>query len=155
MASALRSILTGTKRSKYHRYLVLTLALGVFATTFAAYALGLFYVSGGIVFIPFYAAIVGMIAGCWVGYSRSGLLFAWVVTYTSLLGFHADHAFFGLSSRGFAEQLAYFVRLDGLIFLAVEGIVLGTLAFILGFLVRWGIDSFRSNVALTPDGKGN
>ena len=155
MAASLRSILIGTKQLDYHRFHVLSLALGVFVITFVAYALELFTVSGGLVFIPFYAAIVGMIAGCWVGYARNGLLFAWLVTYTSLLGYHADHAFFGLSRRGFTEQFAYFVRLDGLVFLAVEGVVLGTLAFILGTLVRWGINSFQSIVAPMLAEKGN
>lgn len=146
MVFSLRSICLGTNQSDYHYYLVFSLALGAFVINLAAYALGLFSVSGGVVFLPFHAAIVGMIAGFWIGYSRSGLLFAWVVTYTSLLGYHADHAFFGLSGRGFAEQLTYFVRLDGLVFLAVEGIALGTLAFILGSLVRGGIDLFRSEL---------
>lgn len=155
MAHSLRSFLFGTKQSEHHRHLVFAIALGVFVTTFAAYALGLFYVSGGVVFIPFHAALVGMIAGCWVGYSRRGVLFAWVVTYTSLLGYHADHAFLGLSGRGFAEQLTYFVRLDGLVFLAVEGIILGTLAFVLGALVRWGLDSFRNTVAPKRADKGS
>lgn len=153
MTAPLRSILVGTKRSAYHRYLVLVLALGAFATTFAAYALGLFYVSGGVVFIPFYAAVVGMVAGCWIGYARRGLLFAWLVTYTSLLGYHADHAFFGLSGRAFGDQVAYFVRSDGLAFLAVEGLVLGTLAFVLGSVVRWGFDALRSGAATTAAGK--
>lgn len=153
MTASLRSILVGTRQSAYHRYLVVALALGVFVTTSAAYALGIFSVSGGVVFVPFYAAVVGMVAGCWVGYSRNGLLFAWLVTYTSLLGYHADHAFFGLSGREFGDRLAYFVRPDGVTFLAVEGIVLGTLAFALGFAVRRGIDSFRSGAATTAAGK--
>lgn len=153
MTASLRSILVGKKQSAYHRYLVVALALGVFVTSLAAYALGVFSVSGGVVFIPFFAAVVGMLAGCWVGYSRSGLLFAWLVTYTSLLGYHADHAFFGLSGREFGDQLAYFVRSDGLAFLAVEGLVLGTLAFVLGFTVRWGIDSLRTGAATTAAGK--
>jgi len=86
MATPLRSILIGTKKSEHQLSLKMGLALGVFVTTFAGYALGIFFVSGGIVWIPFHAAIVGMIVGSWVGFSRNGLLFAWVVTYTSLLG---------------------------------------------------------------------
>lgn len=148
MVSSLQSILIGTKQSDYPTSLVLALGLGVFVTTFAAYALELFFVSGGLVWIPLHAAIVGLIAGCWVGYSQNGLLFAWLVSYTSLLGYHADSAVSEFSE--FTEQLTYFVRLDGLVFLAVEGIVVGTVAFILGSIVRWGINSFRSDATLAP-----
>lgn len=152
MSPSLRSILLGTRQPEHHRFIVLGLALGVFVTTYAAYDLGIFSVSGGIVWIPFHAAIVGMIAGCWVGYSQIGLLFAWVVTYTSLLGYHADHAVSQLS--GFTEQLAYFVRPDGLVYFGVEAVVFGTLAFLLGSLVRWGIDSFRSGATPSPSNNG-
>ena len=155
MSPSLRSILGGTRRSEHHRSLVFASALGVFVTTFTAYAIGVFYVSGGIILIPFHAAVAGMIAGCWVGYSRHGVLFAWVATYASLLGYRADHAFLGLSGREFTEQLTYFVRLDGLVFLAVEGIVFGTLAFVLGALVRWGLDSFQNTVTPMRADKGS
>lgn len=152
MSPPLRSILLGTRRPEHHRFIVLGLALGVFVTTYVAYALGIFSVSGGIIWIPFYAVIVGMIAGCWVGHSQRGLLFAWVVIYTSLLGYHADHAVSQLS--GFIEQLAYFLRPDGLVYLGVEAIVFGTLAFLMGSLVRWGIDSFRSEAVPSPSNNG-
>jgi hypothetical protein len=88
--SALRSLLLGTKRSEYGRYLVVGAAFGAFVITFVAYGLGIFSVSMGLVWIPFHAAIVGMIAGCWVGYSRGGAVLAWIVTYTSLLGYRAN-----------------------------------------------------------------
>lgn len=139
MAPSFRSVLLGTKQSEFHRYFILVLVLGVFTTTFAAYTLGLFPVSSGVIWIPFYAAIVGMIAGFWVSYSRRGLLFAWLVAYTALLGYHADQAFYGLSGRDITEQFAYFVRLDVLVVLAVEGVILGSIVFILAVLVRWGI----------------
>lgn len=137
MAAKLRSAILGSNHVADRTYVGLALALGVFVTTLIAYALGIFSASGGLVWIPFHAAAVGMIAGFWIGYSRRGLLFAWMVTYTSLLGYHADHAVSELS--GLTEQLRYFVRLDSLMFLAVEGIVLGTIAFILGALTRLGV----------------
>lgn len=96
--------------------------------------------------IPFHAAIVGATAGCWIGYSRNGLSFGWLITYASLLGYRANRAFFGLSDRGILERVVYFVRPDGLAFLAVEGIVLGTLAFVLGVIVRSGTDTLRETV---------
>ena len=152
MSPSLRSSLLGTQQTSRHRYRVLGLALGVFVTSFVAYSLGIFSVSGGLVWIPMYAVIVGMIAGCWVGYSQSGLLSAWVVTYTSLLGYHADHAVSQLS--GFTEQFVYFVRPDGLVFLGVEAIVFGTVAFLLGSLMRWGIHLFRSETTHSPSNNG-
>jgi hypothetical protein len=146
MNSALRSLLVGTTQSASRRYLVVAVAVGVFATTLAAYALELFSVSGGVVWIPFHAATVGVIAGFWIGYARRGLLFAWLVTYAALLGYHADHAFFGLSYRGFVDQLGYFLELEGLVVLALEAVVLGTLAFVLGGLLRLGVTSFQRHV---------
>jgi len=147
MGSALRSTLIGTKESEPRAYRRLALALGAFVTTFTAYTLGLFDVSGGLVWIPFHAALVGMIAGCWIGYSQRGLLFAWMVTYTSLLGYHGSDTVSQLS--GLAEQLAYFLSLDGLGFFAIEAVVLGTLAYILGFFLRLGIHLFRREAPLT------
>jgi len=146
MNPALRSLLVGTTQSASRRSLVVTVAVGVFAATLAAYALELFAVSGGVVFIPFHAATVGMIAGFWIGYAHRGLLVAWLVAYAALLGYHADHAFFGLSGRGFGDQFAYFVEWDGLVFLAVEAVVLGTLAFVVGGLLRLGVTLFQGRV---------
>jgi hypothetical protein len=145
MNPALRTLLVGTTQSASRRSLVVAGAVGVFAATLAAYALELFAVSGGVVFIPSDAATVGVIAGVWIGYARRGLLAAWLVAYAALLGYHADHAFFGLSGRGFGDQFAYFVELEGLVFLAVEAVVLGTLAFIVGGLLRLGVTLFQSH----------
>lgn len=50
-------------------------AVGLFEVTLVAYALGFVAVSGGVIWMPSYAALVGMIAGFWVGYARRGLLF--------------------------------------------------------------------------------
>lgn len=154
MTTAITSVLLGTKRTTYRRALALVLAIGLFGATLAGYAIGIFSVSGGLVWVPYYAAVVGMAAAGGVGYYRDGLVIAWLVTYASLLGYHADHAFFGLSRRSLVEQLAYFLRLDGLMFLAVEGIVLGTLAFGLGYLARWGVDSLWNGTAAASDDRG-
>lgn len=130
------------------------LAIGLFAASFGAYALGVFHVSGGVIWIPFHAAILGMLVACGVGLRGDGAAFAWLVTYASLLGYRADHAFLGLSSRSVPERLAYFAGLEGLVVLAIEGIVLGSIAFALGALVRWGFDSLRRATALTSSNEG-
>ena len=144
MVPTLRSVLLGTDRTLSNRYPTLALVFGVFSATTAAYAVGAFSVSGGVVFLPFHAAVVGTAAAGWLGYSRGGLAFGWAVAYASLLGSHADHAFFGLSGRGLPERAAYFLSPDGLVFLAVEGVALGTIGFALGAFARWGRRSVRS-----------
>jgi hypothetical protein len=146
MSSALHALLVGSDRSDAPPYLVAALAFGGFVGTVAAYVLEIFVISGGIVWIPFHAAVVGMCAGCLVGYVRRGLLFAWIVTYTALLGYRADHAFFGLPGRSLGEQAAYFLEPEGLAVLAFEAVVLGAIAFGLGWSSRVGIDALRSSM---------
>ncbi|QLD87019.1 hypothetical protein HWV23_15235 [Natronomonas halophila] len=155
MSSALHSLLVGGDRSDAPPYLVTALAFVGFVGTVAAYALEVFVISGGIVWIPFHAAVVGMCAGCLVGYFRRGLLFGWIVTYTALLGYRADHAFFGLSGRSLGEQAAYFFGPEGLLVLAFEAVVLGAIAFGLGWIARVGIDAFRSSMGESSVRKGN
>lgn len=147
MASVVTRLLIGTDRSRSHWSLVGVLAFALFITTFAAYASGLFRVSGGVLLIPFHAAIVGMLGAAVIGAVRGGLVATWIITYMPFLGFHADHAFLGLPGRPFDEQLAYFVRPDGLAMLAIEAIIVGTLAFALGMLLRWGYDAFARGSA--------
>lgn len=142
MVPTLRSALLGSNQTGVRRHL--GFGLVVFIVTFVAYALGVFYVSGGVVFIPYYAAIVGMIAAVGLGYRRDSLVFGWTLAYMSLLGFHADHAFLGIAHRSLLYRLLYFVRPDSLVFLAVGGIVLGTLGCVVGTLLRWGIECVRS-----------
>lgn len=110
------------------------LPLSTFLITFGAYAVDVFAVSGGVVFVPGDAALVALAVCAIVGYLRAGLLLAWASAYGALLGALADHAFFGLSYRSRFEQLAYFLELDGLVFYAVQALVIGTLGFAVGTL---------------------
>ena len=77
------------------------------------------------------------------GYARVGLVAAWLGAYPPLLGFNAHHAFVGLPSRTRAEQLAYFLELDGLAFYAVVALVFGTAAFAAGYVLRTGVAVLR------------
>lgn len=116
------------------------LPISTFFVTFAAYATGVFAVSGGVVFVPGDAALVGVAVCAVVGYLRAGLVLAWASATGALLGARADHAFFGLSYRSRLDQLAYFLELDGLAVYGLEGIVIGTIGFAVGglaFVVRW------------------
>lgn len=126
-------------------------ALCLFAGTFAAYAVGLFEIQGGVVFIPWDAALVGLAAAWAVGYARDGLIAAWLVAYAALLGHHADHAFLGLPSRTFGEQFAYFLELDGLGYYAVEALAIGALAFAVGRLGRWLVTTVTASDRLLTD----
>lgn len=153
MVPALPAVLFGSARRQHRRGIVLVLALGLFALTGGAYALGLFTVSGGLVWIPFYAAIVGMVAACCLGFYRGGLVDAWVVTYTSLLGYHAYSVFLGASRRPFLERLASFLRLDALGFLAVEGLVLGSVAFVVGYVARMALAAITGESRGVPSSK--
>ena len=144
MVSPLRRLLVGPSPGR-RPYLVAPVAL--FVVTFVAYATEVFEVSGGLVFIPWDAAVVGVAAVVAVGYRRAGLVLAWLVAYAPLLGYRADHAFLGLPRRTFREQLAYFLRPDGLAFLGVEALVLETVAFIAGAFVNWGFKVLRDRTA--------
>ncbi len=134
-----RSLLVGSEGTGLGRYPILGLAIAVFLVSFGAYALGIFAVSGGLVWIPGDAALLGMLAAAWVGYHRLGLVFGWLVTYASLLGYAAESAMFEISSRPFLDRVAAFLRPDGLIFLGVEALFLATVAFTVGYLGRRGV----------------
>lgn len=138
-----RHWLVGQEQSGYRELLWLFTALLLFLTTFIAYASGVFTISGGIVWIPGDAALVGFIVAVLIGYYQGGLLLAWLVIYSALLGYRADHAFLGLSSRTRIEQAMYFLQLEGLFVLAVEAFIIGVLAFLLGAATRWGVTRFR------------
>ena len=135
--------------------LAAVLAVGGFATAIAGYALDVFGVSGGVVFVPFHAAVFGMGAACLLGGLRRGLLFARVAAYAALLGYQADHAFFGLSGRTLGEQFAYFLEPDGLAVLALMVVVLGTPAFVAGSLARLCVDTVRGGSPASFAGEGD
>ena len=139
-----RTLLVGRDETGLARYTLLGLTVVMFLVSFGAYALGIFAVSGGLVWIPGDAALLGMLAAAWVGYHRLGLAFGWVVTYASFLGYSAERAMFEISARPFADRVAAFVRPDGLVVLGVEALVLGTVAFTVGYLGRRGIEAWQA-----------
>lgn len=152
MAPSIQSLLIGPDRPRTVRPRLALAALGLFAISFAAYALDVFFVSGGVVWIPFHGALIGVLAALAVGYLRGGLVFAWLVTYAAELGYHADHAFLGLPRRTFVEQFAYFLRPDGLVFIGVQAVVLGSIAFGVGALVRRVVRLVRTDAPSVLDG---
>lgn len=140
---ALHVILFGTSRvGRRWKYLT-GLALCLFGLTFLAYEFGIFYHSGGVIFIPFHAATVGGIAAFWMGYSRNGLVPGWGLTYFSLLGMQAEWAT-EISPRPLFDRVASIVQPDGLVALGVIGVVVAVVGFAAGALARKGIDTLRT-----------
>ncbi len=147
MGPAVRPVLLGQSRSPRSRYGALGISLVLFVTTFAAYAVGIFAVGGGVVFVPGHAALVGLLAAGWAGYCRRGLVIAWLLAYGPLFGYLADHYLLGLSGRPFAERVAALVDLDGLLVMGFEALVFGTIGFSMGAIAHWGIRRILDNSA--------
>jgi len=147
-----RALLVGPPEHRLQRRLNLLLAGGLFVATFLAYATGLFAVSGGVVFLAGDAALIGVLGAGLLGYQRSGLVFGWLAVYAPLLGASADHSLLGLSGRSAVDRLAAFLSPDGLVFLGVEAVVIGTIAWAVGVATRFGVDAVRSSAAARGDG---
>ena len=142
--ATLRTILFGAEQIGARQVLLTGLPLGLFGVTFVAYELDIFSHSGGVVFMPFHAAIVGVIAAFWTGYRRHGLLTGWGLTYLSFLGWRAEWAT-DISPRPLIERMAYVVRPDGLLALSIIGIGVAVVGFTAGALARRGINALRAS----------
>lgn len=145
-----RPVLLGSNRNGPRQALLIGLGLGFFALTFLGYELDVFYHSGGVVFIPFHATLVGVTAAFWTGYRRTGLLSGWVLAYLSFLGWRTEWAT-DISPRPFVERVAYVVRPDGLVVLASIGLGVAIIGFTAGALVRRGIDALRGRPSTATD----
>lgn len=145
MVPSLRPLLFGRTLSPRRRYVSLSLIVVVFGFTFVAYALDVFQVSGGVVFLAGHAALVGFLGAILIGYRHSGLLTAWGVSYAAFLGYSADHNFLGLSHRPILDRAAAFFQLDGLVFLGIEALVIGTIGFLIGWVCHWGVGVVQRN----------
>jgi hypothetical protein len=139
----LHTMLLGSSRVRRRWKYLTGLALGLFGVTFLAYEFEIFYHSGGVVFIPFHAAIVGGIAAFWAGYSRNGLVAGWGLTYFSLLGMQAEWAT-NISPRPLLDRVTSIVQPDGLVVLGVIGVVVAVVGFAAGALARKGINTLRT-----------
>lgn len=147
LQGTLHTMFLGSARAG-HRWEYLTgVALGLFGVTFVAYEFDIFYHSGGVVFIPFHAAIVGGIAAFWTGYSRTGLVAGWGLTSLSLLGMRAEWAT-DISPRPLIDRVAYIVQPDGLLVLAIIGVVVAVVGFTAGALARQGINTLPTGAQI-------
>lgn len=143
MVPALRGFLVGPTASRTGWRRDLLAAVPVFLVVFAAYAIGVFHIAGGVVFIPFQGAALGFLVGTSLAVLGRGLVHSWLVFYASLLGYGADHYLLGLSGRSLLERVVAFLSPDGLVYYAVLTLVLGTLAWLVGALARWVVESAR------------
>ena len=139
MSLARRVLLGSTPNGSPRRRRLLVPPL-CFFVSFAAYALGIFAHAGGVVFLAVDAAALGVLAAGVLAYRRAGVALAWVAVYGALLGSTADHYLLGLPGRPLGERVAALVGLDGLVFVGVEALALGTLAWLAGSLGRLAVD---------------
>ena len=154
MASALRAALLGSSRDRPLPSLRLVAPPLCFAVTVAAYAVGAFSIAGGVVFVPFDAAALGVAVAAGLGYRRDGLFPAWTTVYAALLGYSAVHYFLGLSGRSLAERAAAFLSPDGLAFLGVEALVFGTVAWVVGSLAALAVARVRGRRGASSTASG-
>ncbi|ERJ04779.1 hypothetical protein HLRTI_003247 [Halorhabdus tiamatea SARL4B] len=142
----LLAILFGTDQTGLREYLsLLLLACGAFAFTFAAYAFGIYPTGSGVILIHPYGALAGVIGALLIGYYRAGLVFGWLITHMSLLGYQADWAVFRDPDGSLLDAVACLFRLDMLTYIAVEAIVFAVPAFVLGYTLRWVITVGRTH----------
>ena len=151
MVPALRTVLVGRDYARFQRNLDLLFAAGLLLATFAAYALGLFQVTGGVIVLPEDATLVGFVAAAGIGLRRNGLLVAWALPFAAYLGFRADWALLGLSSHSFTGKIAFFFDPVGLAVLAVAAIVIGTLGFVVGCLFQWCLEALQQDSPAEDD----
>lgn len=140
MNPPLRTLLLGPHYSRSERNLGLLFAVGILVATFAAYALGFFRETSGVLVLPGDATLVGFLAAVMIGSQRGGLVFAWLAPFTSNVGFYADWAFLDLSGRSLDSQLAFLFDPVRLSWIAVTAIVVGTIGFGVGYLGRRGLE---------------
>lgn len=151
MDSSPRSLLLGPERGRFQRRLDALSAILLGVLTFLAYAIGVFEVSSGVLVVPGDATLVSLVAAGGVGYRRGGVAVAWLVAVAPQLGFRADWAFFGLSSRSLGGQLAFLFDPVSLAVSAVIALVFGTLGFGVGALARWTTALLRRRAHSPPE----
>lgn len=144
MSPAQRALLLGDRSQ---RNLDILGAVVLFIGTFVAYAIDLFSVAGGIVVLPFDATLVGVAAAGLIGYGRGALLPAWLSTLAPYLGFHAEWGLLSLSSHSLRGKLAFLFDPVSLGVFALASVLVGSVAFGAGYLLRVGVDRLRASLA--------
>ena len=142
MSLARRVLLGSNPNGSPRRHRLLAPPL-LFLVSFAAYALGVFAHAGGVVFLAFDAAALGVLVTAGLAYRGAGMALAWASVYGALLGSNADHYLLGLPGRPLGERVGALLELDGLVFVGVEALALGTIAWVVGAVARRAVDELR------------
>ena len=142
--SLARRVLLGSKPNDSPRRRRLLVPPLLFLVSLAAYALGVFAHAGGVVFLAVDAAALGVLAAAVLAYRRAGMALAWGSVYGALLGSNANHYLLGLPGRPLGERVAALVELDGLVFVGVEALALGTVAWVVGTVGRLAVERVRA-----------
>ncbi|WP_049983240.1 hypothetical protein [Halorubrum sp. BV1] len=145
---SLRALLLGPPRDRPRPDPRIAVPPACFALVFAAYAVGAFAIDGGVVFLAGHAAVVGVLGAAGLAVRRGGLIAAWATVYAALLGYSANHYLLGLPGRPLAERLVALFGLDGLVYLGVQALALGTLAWVFGTLAARGKEWIRERAAI-------
>lgn len=125
---------------RFERRLDVLIAAVIAVGTFVMYATGGFTVDGGVVFLPSDATLVGGIAAAGIGYRHGSLIGAWVTLFGAYVAFFVEWAFLGLSSHTLAGKLAFLFDPVSLGLSTVAAVMLGTTAFMVGYLGSSGLN---------------
>ncbi|MFC7177651.1 hypothetical protein [Halosegnis marinus] len=101
LALGLRTALLGARRPRDHVGAVGLLAIAAFVASLGGYLARLYEPTGGVLLVPFWAAVVAVAGGAVAGLARTGLPSAVLFAVAAMLGFGVDDAFLdgGRSSR--------------------------------------------------------
>jgi hypothetical protein len=146
-ARSLRSILFGHGSLPGGRRTTAATPLLVCLASFVAYASGLFRISGGVVFIPGQAAVLGALVAVGLGSLRVGVGYAWLTLFGALFGYSLDHYLLGLSYRPWMGRIEALLGLDMFVYLGLEAVVLGTLAWLVGYVLARLVEGMQNRRA--------
>lgn len=136
--AVLKFALIGPEDTNHRAYLTLS-ALLTFVVTFSVYSV-IGHAAG---VLP--AVVLGVVAALGIGYLRAGIVFAWLVTYGSLVGYTAVDVV--SISAPLLEIILTLIGPESLTTAGVESAVLGVAAYAIGFGLSWGINSIESGSA--------
>lgn len=141
-----RSVLLG-RDDRTDRVLTrFALTVPLLLTVAAAYRSGAVETGTGVIFLPGYAAIAGMVVSCWAGYRRYGLVAAWLFTHGALLGYYVARHALGSPWWTLSSHAGFLFDWELWLWVAVAALVHGTPAYAAGSVLRRAIAACRRRV---------
>lgn len=129
MSRSLATRLVGTRDDRIPVVAVTALTALV---SFVLYAAEIVGPTGGLVWIPFAAVVIGLVVAAGAAVGDLPPVVGPAVGSAAVFGFRADWGLLGLSSRSLAERVGYVVELDGLAYVVVVGTLAGGVGYLLG-----------------------